>query len=251
MQGPGWWRASDGRWYPPTPQPAAPAATKSQGGFPRRWSLWQVGLAALATLLLGLAVGAAAGSSDDTSEPVAVGDDETTAGDSDDTERSTTTAEITTTTEAELGTREAPLPVGQVATLESQGSPTWEVKVTGFNPDGTQAVLAENQFNDPPAPGHQFALVTVEATYVGTEQTDTPLGGMTFSAVDDGNVSYDFDDTCGVIPTALDNFGDVFQGGVVSGNICWSVESAHIDSLLLIVEPAFSFDAEPTFLALR
>lgn len=227
MQGPGWWRASDGRWYPPAaqspgppgppPQPTPPALRPPSGeGFPRRWAVWQVGLVALASLLLGAAIGAAAGSGDDDGE-----EEVATAGEAteDDDARTTTTAERTTTTEAaELGTRERPLPVGQVASIQDQGSPSWEVKVTAFNPNGTQAVLAENQFNEPPAAGRQFALVTVEAKYVGTEQASTPFADMSFSAVDAGNVSYDFDDDCGVVPTALDSFGDVFQGGVVSGN---------------------------------
>jgi hypothetical protein len=135
--------------------------------------------------------------------------------------------------------------------LNDQGQPSWEVKVTGFVPDGTQQVLAENQFNEPPAAGRQFALVTLETKYVGSEQTSTPGGSIQFSAVDSGNVTYDFDDDCGVIPNALDQYGDVFQEGVVTGNVCWSVDSAAIDSLVLIIEPLFSFDSEPFFMSLR
>jgi len=33
QQGPSWWQASDGRWYPPEQQPAPPAPKKSGGNF--------------------------------------------------------------------------------------------------------------------------------------------------------------------------------------------------------------------------
>src|SRR4051812_33876381 len=32
-QGPGWWEASDGKWYPPEQAPGAPAADSGAGGF--------------------------------------------------------------------------------------------------------------------------------------------------------------------------------------------------------------------------
>ena len=49
-QGPGWWRASDGRWYPP--QPAAPAArSKSTRG------IWIAVLAVVVVLIAGVGIG--------------------------------------------------------------------------------------------------------------------------------------------------------------------------------------------------
>jgi hypothetical protein len=212
-----------------------------------------VALVALATLLIGMGIGAVASGEDDSPERVVATAE--APRDAEETRPDQTTASTqprtTTTAEVEVGTRENPLPLGQVATLAEQGQPSWEVKVTAFAPDGTQQVLAENQFNEPPAAGRQFALVTLEAKYVGSEQTSTPGGAIEFSAVDSGNVTYDVDDYCGVIPDALDQYGDVFQGGVVTGNVCWSVDSAAIDSLVLIIEPFLSFDAEPYFMALR
>src|SRR5262249_41820359 len=32
-QGPGWWEASDGKWYPPEQAPGAPAADSGAGGY--------------------------------------------------------------------------------------------------------------------------------------------------------------------------------------------------------------------------
>jgi len=39
--------------------------------------------------------------------------------------------------------------------------------VVAADPDGTEEVLAENMFNEPPAEGRVFFLATLEATYHG------------------------------------------------------------------------------------
>lgn len=109
--------------------------------------------------------------------------------------------------------------------------------------------MAENQFNDPPGPGRQFAMVRIEATYEGLEEPALLTRDVRFVAVDDSNLTYDLDDSCGVIPDELDEYGEVYAGGVVIGNLCWSVATEHIDSLLLGIAPAFSSQS-PYFMAL-
>lgn len=58
-QGPGWWQASDRKWYPPAADtaliPPVPPVRKS----PRQWRTWQLAVAAVVALVLGLAIGAA------------------------------------------------------------------------------------------------------------------------------------------------------------------------------------------------
>jgi hypothetical protein len=44
----------------------------------------------------------------------------------------------------------------------------WEITVLSTTPDGTAQVMAENQFNSPPAVGDQFFIATVQAKYTGT-----------------------------------------------------------------------------------
>jgi len=45
---------------------------------------------------------------------------------------------------------------------------------------------------------------------------------------------------------------DVFPGGTVSGNLCWSVQSEDVASLVMYIEPLASFDeSERVFFALR
>ena len=163
-----------------------------------------------------------------------------------------TTRERTTTTPVPLdGTRSNPLPFGDTAALSiGESDPAWTFQVVEFIPDGTSAVMAENQFNDPPADGRQFAIVRLQATYRGLDEPAMLLSDVSFVAVDDSNLTYDLDDDCGVVPDELDQFGQVYAGGVVEGNLCWSVATEHIDSLLLGISPSFSSDA-PYFMALR
>jgi Domain of unknown function (DUF6777) len=59
-QGPGWWRASDGRWYPPEQPPgdAPPVAPAPSGpsGSPRRVPWWMVAVAAFVAVVIGVGV---------------------------------------------------------------------------------------------------------------------------------------------------------------------------------------------------
>jgi hypothetical protein len=47
------------------------------------------------------------------------------------------------------------------------------------------------------------------------------------------------DDSCGVIPDDLFGKGETFPGGVVTGNICVSAETAQLDGGTILVEELF------------
>jgi hemolysin type calcium-binding protein len=135
-------------------------------------------------------------------------------------------------------------PFGTEVTLAGD----WKVRVVSTIPDATALVLAENQFNDPPAPGKQFFIVRVQATYVGTG-ADSFDGTFRLRAVGPSAVSYNaFDDTCGVIPEEISD-SDVFPGGTIEGNVCWQVQSPDAASLVMYDDPLVS-DTK-VFLALR
>ena len=71
-------------------------------------------------------------------------------------------------------------------------------------------------------------------------------------SVGDSAVAYGtFEAYCRVIPNELDTFSEVFPGGTQTGNLCWSVRSSDADSLVLIVDNAFSFDQDRAYMALR
>ncbi len=103
-------------------------------------------------------------------------------------------------------------------------------------------IAAENQFNEPPTTGNQFFMATVTVTNVGSIAA-TPWIDLNFQAVGESAVGYtEFDNSCGVIPNDSSSTGDVFPDGTVTFNVCWQIDAADAGSLVMYVEPLFSFD---------
>ena len=73
---------------------------------------------------------------------------------------------------------------------------------------------------------------------------------LTFRAVRAAGLVYDWEDDCGVAPNELNLLGEVFRGGVQTGDLCWSVRTDDIASLFIFVEEAFSFSDARLWLAL-
>lgn len=144
-----------------------------------------------------------------------------------------------TPTSAPLGlSRQSPAPIGTAIRLGG-----WQLVVNSVMQDATAAVIAENRFNDPPEPGRQFFIANLTATYVGDDESSSLFAEISLSAVGPSNVQYqDFQDSCGVIPNEIDTFKDVFQGGSITGNICWSVRTTDALALLMYGEESFSLD---------
>lgn len=143
------------------------------------------------------------------------------------------------------GTRTNPHPLGTEVPL----SDGWRMKVESSTPDATAAVLARNQFNDPPKAGEQFFIVRVTATYVGSGSKRFD-GSYRLRAVGASGVSYStFENSCGVIPDELPD-AEVFSGGTITGNECWAIRSSDASSLVLYDDP-FLGGPERPFFALR
>jgi hypothetical protein len=148
-----------------------------------------------------------------------------------------------------LGTRSNPVPLGQSVGIVS-GDRHWSLRIISTQPDATAAVLAENEFNDAPAPGYQFFLATVGANYVsGSSSLDPGFeAGFALRAVGPSNVVYStFGNSCGVIPDDFGMKGDLLPGGSMVGNVCWSVPSSEAGSLIAFIE----LDDTPYYMALR
>ena len=103
--------------------------------------------------------------------------------------------------------------------------------VTDVIEDATQIVLEENEYNDPPPDGHIFMMVKIKAKNTSAEpQSFDP--GFWVRAVGQTNVEYD-SFGCGVIPDRFDSSRNLFQDGEISGNICFVVKSADIETLVM------------------
>jgi hypothetical protein len=147
--------------------------------------------------------------------------------------------------------RDEPAPLGTA--IEVGG---WSIVVDQAVPDGTPDVMAESEFNDPPADGEQFFLVHITATYVGNGEDDSIslFFSVDLGAVGATNVAYDpFEDNCGyaTIPDPLDQNAEVFVGGSISGNVCWNVAADDAGSLLLFVDRSFTSGDDRAWFDLR
>lgn len=148
---------------------------------------------------------------------------------------------------APAGTRSNPVPLGTVVVVGD-----WELTVESVEPDATERVLAENQFNEGPAEGRQFLMFRIVATYVG-DDSGSPWD-LSWAVV--GNAGNTFgtamSDYCGVVPEAFDDNGETFPGGTIAGHHCVSVPSEQIEGATIRVETLFSLtDADRTFFALQ
>ncbi len=132
--------------------------------------------------------------------------------------------------------RLAPTPLGTSANV-GEG---WSVTVTTPAHDITDAVLAENSFNEPPPAGFRYIGFDVTYAFNGTGG-DTAFA-VTSSAVDDSNVSLSSE--CGAIPTPIDGFVDVFAGGSVSGSLCFVLPA---DSAGFAMYGSVGFDTSPAW----
>jgi hypothetical protein len=146
------------------------------------------------------------------------------------------------------GDRAHPYPLHKSVVIPS--SKGWKLRVNKSVPNATRLVLDENMFNDKPAVGRQFFMINVTLTYVD-RGSSSPFSGLTLNALGRSNVAYDVGDSCGVIPKELDDFKKVYRGGSITGNVCFSVKRKDVASLLLLVEPGFSFEDTERFFRVR
>lgn len=143
--------------------------------------------------------------------------------------------------------RPSPVPLGQAW-------PTADgliIRVLAVDFDGWQRVLAENQFNNPPAEGMRMLIVGVEVTN-GTDDAATPrkIDSSDYRIVGDRGIIYtpfETDTRCGVIPSELDR--EIFPGATVTGNIC-VVAPQDEGQLQLIYKPDYGWDDQVVYFSL-
>lgn len=158
----------------------------------------------------------------------------------------------TTTIEADDnrlgGLREAPVPQGTATTIGSG----WTVRVDGAQLDGNAAMAAANQFNQVPAAGKQYVLVSVTAAYDVAGSKSFLATDVFFKVVGPKGVAYESYECLAVPPTPLDTTTDVFAGGTVAGNLCFLVDSPDAAGGLVLYAETFDadFDVLTTYFAL-
>ena len=140
--------------------------------------------------------------------------------------------------------RQSPVPWGQ-----SWPTPDGLViRVVDVDLDAWPRVLAENQFNDPPAEGMRMVMVSVEVTnQSGDAETPRKIDDSDYRLVGDRGVIYSsFDSTtrCGVIPDELD--WELFPDATVTGNVCVMLPQDE-GELRLIYKPGSGWGEEVVY----
>jgi len=138
---------------------------------------------------------------------------------------------------SEDGTRGNPYPIG--STIEND---EWRVVVNSVTPAATDAVLSENDFNEPPSDGAQYMLVDYSTTYVG----DNADGEMpAFVSVEyvtaDGTTVNSFDNVV-VAPDAIDTASTLYTEGTATGNAVFEVPTDTADQGVLAITPGMLGD---------
>ena len=121
------------------------------------------------------------------------------------------------------------------------------LSVMDVTEDAEQMILMENQFNDPAPDGSQFVMVRIRVTNDTSETQRFSSSGL--KVVGHSNVEYD-GYGCGVIPNPFESSRNMFEGGELSGNVCFSVEASDVDSLVMYDSNAYDSD-DWVFFALR
>ena len=129
--------------------------------------------------------------------------------------------------------RNNPIPLGEQV-ITHDGFSLWIEEVTE---NATQIILNGNQFNDPPAPGNQFVMMRIKVKN-NNPNPDNFRAGSRLRAVGNASVEYrqSGDGSCGVIPSEFESSRDLFQSGELTGNICFSVQSSDVASLVMYDE---------------
>jgi hypothetical protein len=143
------------------------------------------------------------------------------------------------------GERSNPVAMGAYAQVGD-----WVVRVTEVDSNATEAVLSASDFNEAPEPGQQYVLIQLDSVY-GGDDVGTFWFDVSWSAVGPAGVVYEsFDASCGTLPGDPSYAGELWPGGALQSQICFSVDSADAAELELFLDEGFSSDNRRYF-ALR
>ncbi|MFD2758076.1 hypothetical protein [Gulosibacter faecalis] len=143
---------------------------------------------------------------------------------------------------AEAGTRENPVPLG--STLEGKD---WIITINSVTLDATEAVLAENQFNEAPADGNVYILVNYTVTYTGDDlEGSMPIMTTVEFVTAAGNTVESYESFT-VAPDAIDTTSTLYEGASATGNEVFEVP-APADGVIA-VKPGMT--ADTVFVAIQ
>lgn len=157
----------------------------------------------------------------ETTEPAPDASEEPGEGDGD---GDGTITDITTPSEGP-GSFDEPLAIGETVLLTEFDADAWEITVEAVELDATELVLTSNEFNEPPADGFQYAMLTLTATNVGEDATD-PWFGVEVNYYDAALDEFtQFDQQVTEPDPAWFSIGSVEPGDSATGNLVVMIPS--------------------------
>lgn len=145
--------------------------------------------------------------------------------------------------EAEEATSSDALALGTAADIGE-----YSVTVTAVNTNATEAILAVNQFNEPPA--GQYVLVDVSATFNGSEEGDPWLDlGAKFIGADARQ--YDSSTCSVVLEKEVHDVPTLEKGGSAEFQVCMDVPAEALTDAKIFVEEGMSFDNNRVYWAVQ
>lgn len=138
---------------------------------------------------------------------------------------------------AEAGTRANPYSLGSVIENEE-----WRVVVNSVDLAATDAVLAANQFNEPPAEGSEYILVNYSATYLGDDPNGQMPAMLSVEYVTADGTTVNGFDSIAIAPEPIDTTSSLYTDGTATGNVTFTVPTATAGQGVLAVRPGMFDD---------
>ncbi|MGO1538641.1 MAG: hypothetical protein ACTHW3_04635 [Leucobacter sp.] len=139
-------------------------------------------------------------------------------------------------TEAEVGTRDNPYPLG--TTIE-QGD--WAVTINSVDLNATDALMASDLYNESPGDGNVYMMTNLTATYNG----DNPDGETPWVTVDyvtvEGNTINGLDQIL-IAPDEFDIMSTLYDGASTTGNQALEIPADTAADGVLAVSPTIAGD---------
>lgn len=133
----------------------------------------------------------------------------------------------------DAGSRENPVPLGTVVSGDD-----FDVTINSVQLDATDAVMAANQFNEPPPEGSTYALVNATVTYTG-EESGFAMEVTIDYVTSTGEVLGSYD-SFAVAPEPELGLDELYNGGTTTGNVVIAVPAG--DAGLIRVTPGLFAD---------
>jgi hypothetical protein len=139
--------------------------------------------------------------------------------------------------QASEGTRDNPFPMGSAIKFGDD----WEITVGPSILNANELVASDNQFNDSAPEGFQYAILSMEFTYVG-DSSGTPWTSVSVDFVSPSGTTHSTSDTFVSYVDDLFSINELFPGASGTGNVVIAIPEDGAADGVWRIEPLFIGD---------